>query len=197
MRDRHRFAPGSPDRLEARIVLNAGVGIVPVAVAPLNRSARMRSLTATTIDRVTQSFDRFTADYLQTQGLYFAPTTTANATGAKDYFKSFILARLDLLAQELTLAFSQLPGGLNRVPTGAGGRSSVLQVYLNGRITGTGANSLRTALAGKNVIPEVGTVTGTAATLFTQHALTAIEAARQSTLNSTTFLLNHTFKNGH
>jgi hypothetical protein len=196
MSERHRFRPVVPESLERRVVLDRGARIAPVAIAPLDVSGRRRDLAQAAADQVNQAFDAFTRDYLQAQGAYFA-ADPGQAPSAARFFRSFIVQRLNLLGQQLTRTFTQLPGSLNRLPNAAPGGSIVLQSFLRTRITGNSPDSLRVALAGpNNPIPPVMT-SGTTATLYTSQAISAIETARTSTQNGVGFLLNRTFKNGH
>jgi len=202
MRQRHRFRPTELDRLESRVVLSQFSAIAPAAVAPLNVSSRVRGLNVATVDQINQAYDRFTQDFLQSQGAYFAAghtETTTDPQTAQRYFRSFIVQRVDLLAQELTNVFVQLPGGVRR---GGPNGSSLVQSYLRQRINGPGRATLVVQLAGRsvrdvaNLIPPPAT-TGPAATLYTNSVLTAVEASRAATLNASGFLLKSTFTKHH
>jgi hypothetical protein len=201
MKRDHHFRPVVAELLEPRVLPSHGARIQPATVSPVNASARavpVGGLAHAVVDQVNQEFDSFTNDYLQAQGAYFATDSSnaTNAANAERFFRSYIEQRLNLLAQQLIRTFTQLPGSLNRLPGAPPGGSYVLQVFLRDKINGTTAGSLRTALAGNKVIPAPGTVTGGAATLYTEQALGAIETARAATLNASTFLLRHTFQNG-
>jgi hypothetical protein len=192
---RRPFRPGTPDGLEERLALSRAGLVAPIAVNKLNLSGRSTAdLQAQAVDQINQSFNSFTTDYLQAQGAYFS---TAANSGSEPYFRGFIAQRIELLAQQLTRIFVQIPGGTTRLPVGNPGGSIVLQAYLRSHITGTGAGTLHTALLGSAApIPNPGVLSGGAATLYTDQALFAIETARTATLNAVGFLLRHTFHNG-
>lgn len=196
MKQRHRFRPAILEMLENRMVLSHGVSFAPVAVNHLNHSGRRSvKLSQVAIDETNQFFDSFTRDYLQVQGAYFA--ADAKDLNAKLTFREYIVQRTNLLAQQLTRTFAQLPGSLNRLPSSSGS-ATVLASFLQNRINGAASPSLRASLAGGargNTIP-VPPVSGPAATLYTYQAISAIETARTATLNSASFLIHHTFING-
>jgi hypothetical protein len=176
------------------VVLSQFSPIGPAAVAPLNVSGRVRGLNVAVVDQINQAYDRFAQDFLQSQGAYFATQPTATAD-ARQYFRSFIVQRVDLLSQELTNVFVQLPGG---VRGGGPNGSALVQSYLRQRINGPGQSTLVRQLAGLGAqeaaarIPDPS-VTGPAATLYTSSVLTTINASRAATLNASGYLLNSTF----
>lgn len=194
MKKRKRFCPGATT-LEDRALLSHAADIAPLTPAPLDLSGRSHTaLIQSAADSVNQIFDSFTADYLQTQGAYFASTN--NSPGL---FHSYIIQRLNLMSQQLVKTFTHVPGSLNMLPGAGPGGSTALQIFLRRYINGPTPTSLATALAGTgghNPIPPSNT-TGTTATLYTTQALAAIETARAATLNSVSFLINHTFRAGH
>jgi hypothetical protein len=204
-----RFRPVVAEPLEERLVLDAaGLAVAPVNVAALDTSGRRGNLAKAVSDQVNVAFDSFSRDYLQAQGAYTSPNPNPNPSdpqgvAARTYFRDYVVQRLSLLSQQLTRVFTQLPGGLNRIPgsTFGGGSTLVLTSFLRTRITGNDAESLSTALArptrGAAELPLGAALQGTAATLYTSQALTAIDSTRTATLNATNFLLHHTFKNGH
>lgn len=200
MSQRNRFRPVVWNRLESRVALTQLAGIAPATVAPLNLSNRVRNLNVAAVDQINQAFDRFTQDFLQAQGAYFASSQTQSAgdvASAKIYFRSFLVQRVNLLAQELTNVFVQLPGGVRR---GSPNGPPVVQSFLRQRINGPASSTLTTQLAGRgpsqNQIPNANTA-GSAATLYTSFALTTIDTARATTLNASGYLLKGTFSNGH
>lgn len=203
MRQKHRFRPIVSDRLEVRVVPATLYGVGPAAVAPLDLSGRVRGLNVAAVDQISQAFDRFTQDFLQTQGAYFASSPTSTTTPGTDpntarlYFRSFVVQRVELLAQELTNLFVQLPGGIRR---GGPNGSTVVQSFLRQRITGPGQDSLSLQLAGRGPrntpIPLISEVSGAGATLYTTSALTTINTARAATLNASGYLLKSTFAKG-
>lgn len=206
---RRRFRPDAIGPLEDRVVLSraagfAPVGIAPVQVAPVDVSGRGTSLVRAVNDAINVAFESFKRDYLESQAAYFASNVSiTGANQAQQLFRSFITQRLNLLNQELTRIFVQVPGGLNRISSSQG-NSLVVQSFLRNRINGPGQLSLERALIGRptpngtgGVIPLVGTVSGSGITLYTNQALAAIDSARAATINATSFLLNDTFKNGH
>lgn len=202
MRRDCRFRPEVREVLEQRLVLSPAVEVLPVTGGSVNVSARavpVGGLAHAIVEQVNQLFDSFKNDYLQAQGAYFSSGTSAG-TSASQFFFRFIVQRLNLLSEQLTRSFTQLPGSLTRIHGARLGGSFVLQVFLRTRITGMSSDSLRIALAGASprsgVIPPLGSVSGGAATLYTDEALTAIETARAATLNATSFLIRGTFKNG-
>jgi hypothetical protein len=199
MRKKLRFRPGLADQLESRLVLAQFSAISPAAVAPLNLSGRVRALNVAAVDQINVAFDHFTQDFLQAQGAYFATTPgESTSPAAVRYFRNFILQRIDLLGQELTGVFTQLPGGTRRVTGGGPNGSILVQSFLRQRITGNGASTLSRQLAGSNqgnfasLVPSVGT-TGSEATLYTSSALTSIATARAATINASGYLLKSTF----
>jgi hypothetical protein len=198
MKRDHHFRPVVVELLEPRVVPSHITSIQPARIGPVNLSTRavpVGGLAHAAVDQVNQEYDSFTSDYLQAQGAYFA-TDTSNATNASNatkFFRSYIQQRLNLLSQQLIRTFTQLPDSLNRPPKG----SYAIQVFLRNNVTGTSPATLRTALAGNRAIPSIGTVTGGAATLYTEQALGAIESTRAATLNAATYLLKSTFQSGH
>ena len=180
----------------------AAASIAPVSVATVDNSGRAGNFARAVSDQVNQSFDAFTRDLLQVQGAYFASISPNASTNAKQLYSGYITQRLNLLSQQLTRVFVQLPGSLNRLKGssfGGGGGSIVLQTFLRNRVTGNGASSLHRALVGttgRNTIPNSIPVGDLTATLYTSQVLAAIETSRTATLNSSNFLLNSTFKNG-
>ena len=202
MRQRRQFRPTELDRLESRVVLSQFSAIGPAAVAPLNVSGRVRSLNVAVVDQINQAYDRFTQDFLQAQGAYFAADRTGGTSDpqtAQRYFQSFIVQRIELLSQELTNVFVQLPGGVNR---GGPNGSTIVQSYLRRRITGPARTTLVMQLAGRgprdaaNLIPAPTTM-GSPATLYTSSVLATIDASRAATLNASGYLLKSTFAKHH
>lgn len=195
MRASNRFRPvvSDADALESRVTPSAGVRIVAPTIAPLNVSARGVSLTRAAVDQINASFDSFSRDYLQAQGTFFASAGTPDASQAKRFLRGYVVQRIGLLSAELTRTFSHLPQALNRVSTSSPGGSLAVRSFLRSRIDGTSGNTLQVALT--SGIPEV-TTKNAAATLYTDQALTAIESARATTLNATSFLLRHSFHIG-
>lgn len=202
MRQKRQFRPTGLDRLESRVVLSRFSAVGPAAVAPLNVSGRVRSLNVAAVDQINQAYDRFTQDFLQAQGAYFAAGQTGVTTDpqtAQRYFRSFIVQRVDLLAQELTNVFVQLPGGVQR---GGPNGSTVVQSYLRQRINGPGRTTLAMQLAGRGARDAAGLIpppdtTGPAATLYTSSVLATIDASRAATLNASGYLLKSTFAKPH
>lgn len=200
MAQRRRFRPGLTETLEDRVVLSHAASI---SVARLNLSGRTGNLASSAVDQVNQAFDSFTKDYLQAEGTYLSLDLPQSGNPEK-YFRLYVVQRLNLLAEQLTHTFTYLPNSLNRIPSSSGpGGSPVLQVFLRRQITGGSSSSLLRALVGTGQnannlpIPAVGTMKGTAATLYTAQSLSAIDATRAATLNAVGYLLNNTFKNGH
>jgi hypothetical protein len=146
---------------------------------------------------VNQAFDSFTQDYLRAQATYVSSSgaTVGNtATPQFQAFVNYIDQRVRLLDQQLVAAFGSVPGGLNVVSSGPfGGGSLVVQSFLRRQISGTTPVTLLTALRG-NVPSSSDPQT---VTLYTLNATTAINTARDATLNAIQFLTHHTFHNGH
>ncbi len=198
MRERRRFLPIDLEPLECRVVLSRASLVSPISVAPLDVSGRKTSRTALTIDQINQTFNSFTDDFLRAQGAYFA--STASATDSKTLFRDFIKQRLNLLSQQLTRTFIQLPGSTTKLANPTAQQAIVVQAFLRGRITSNSANSLNRALAGTNtanspIPPDPTQVAGSSVTLYTYQATSAIETARTATLNAAGYLINGTFKN--
>ncbi|HWE38407.1 MAG TPA: hypothetical protein VG406_17680 [Isosphaeraceae bacterium] len=193
MRRRFRFRPAVADRLEARTAPSGFAHIRPVAVHPVTFRVARAGLQAQVVTQVNQAFDSFTEDYLRAQATYVAAVGAGvgnTATPQYNAFLAYIDQRVRLLGEQLVAAFGSVPGGLNYVPSGPfGGGSLVVQSFLNRQING----ALRTALRGN--IP--GSNDPQTVTLYTLNATTAINTARDATLNGIQFLTNHTFHNGH
>jgi len=192
MSERHRFRPATVEGLETRVVLNRSALIAPVISNHLKNSARISS-TQAVVNQVNLTFDSFTSDYLQAQGVYLA-NSTAEAHIA---FKQYVDQRVELLAAQLTRIFAHVPGSLNRSQTSTPGGPVIVQTFLKTRIDGVSRTSLLESLEGRSsgagAIPPKGT-TGTTATLYTDQAISAIETAQTSTINSVAFLYSHSFQ---
>jgi hypothetical protein len=203
MRRKHRLIPRLDDRLEPRIVLTRGLFVAPIAVAPLNMSGRMRELNAAAVENIGQAFDSFSRDYMTALGAYFnggqAPSGES-VRPAQDQFARYVIQRIDLLSQQLTQTFYQLPKATRPV-AGSPRGSIVLQVFLRSQITGTQPGTLRTNLVGANfqenaqLLPAPGGEDNIAS-LYTARSLNAIETARTATINAAGYLLKGTFKHG-
>jgi hypothetical protein len=196
MKDRHRFRPLAVEDLETRVALSRAGGIAPVSPARLASTARNNAAQAV-VNQVNLSFNSFTTDYLQAQGAYLAATTGASPSkGARTAFKNFVAQRVDLLAAQLTRVFAHVPGSLTRLQTSSSGGPVVVQEFLNNRINGTTRTSLLETLEGgrgnPGAIPPAGT-SGPAATIYTDQAISAIETAQTSSLNSLGFLYGGSF----
>lgn len=200
MRKRCPFRPGLADRLEARIALTGTAHITPVEVRPLTFRQEQAGLQTQVTTQVNQAFDSFTEDYLRAQATYVAtlsmtPASTTSAPYAA--FNDYIGQRVRLLAEQLVTAFGQVPGGLNYVPAGPFGSGSyVVQLFLRRQIDGPatgGADPLLVAL--RDNIPTASDAQTIA--LYTLNATTAVNTAREATLNSIQFLIHHIFSNGH
>ncbi len=196
MKDRHRFRPLAVEGLETRVALSRVGGISPVSPARLANAARNNAVQAV-VNQVNLSFNSFTTDYLQAQGAYLAATTGATPSkGARAAFKNFVAQRIDLLAAQLTRTFAHVPGSLTRLQTSSSGGPVVVQAFLNTRINGTSRTSLLEALEGgrgnPGAIPPAGT-SGPTATIYTDQAISAIETAQTSSLNSLGFLYGGSF----
>lgn len=198
---KHRLVPKLGDRLEPRVVLSRGVSIAPIAVAPLNLSARVRALDTAAIQSVNETFDSFSRDYMTALGAYFGGKDQGDAVRpAKDQFARFVIQRIDLLSQQLTQIFVQLPKATRPVAGGPRG-TIVLQSFLRSRINGTQPGTLRANLVGSNfndnaqLMPAPGD-SSSITSLYTARSLNAVETARAATINSAGFLLKGTFKHG-
>jgi hypothetical protein len=131
---------------------------------------------------VNQSFDRFTADYLQAQGVYLSSgEPTAD-------FTAFTRGRVKLLAQRLNTILSPLPGSLDTIDDGhERGVNTVVDLhpFLHRVITGPAppnSSSLLQTLDSASVVPPPGT-RGAAVTLYTLTATNAIQSARFATIH--------------
>jgi len=176
------------------LVLNGGGLIAPVAAGQLTITARTGA-TQAVVDQVNLAFDSFKTDYLQAQGAYLANSSAPNAPTA---FNNYVTQRVELLAAQLTRIFAHVPGSLDRLQTSTPGGPIVLQSFLRTRINGFGRASLLVSLVGRRgvgtgALPPQGT-TGTTATLYTDQAITAIETARATSLNSVGFLYSRSFQ---
>jgi len=172
----------------------------PVRIATIDVSARRSNRTALTIDQINEAFNSFTTDFLHAEGAYFA--SSASAAQSRVLFHDFIEQRLNLLSQQLTRTFIQLPGATAKLANPTSEQAIVVQAFLRNRITGNSANSLNRALAGTRpannpIPPDPSSVSGSALTLYTYQATSAIETARTATLNAAGYLVNRTFKNHH
>lgn len=188
MRRRHRYQPHDWSQLESRLVLTHGGPLAPTLIGTLSANPHAGGRLARVIAQVNAAFNQFTEDYTQAEGAYLSSGTTQAA------FKSFSAQRTNLLAQELTRIFGQLPGSFARLRKATPSISVVFQAFLNNRINGAPATSLRTILNSAEVVPPQGT-SGAGATLYVLSATSAIQSARVATINAARYIANGVFPN--
>src|SRR5579863_5184255 len=138
MKERRRFRPMTVEHLETRVVLSGGAHIAPVAAAHNTTGARNSNIQAV-VNNVNLSFDSFTTDYLQAQGVYFASGSSAPAHNA---FRQYVSQRIELLAAQLNRIFTHVPGSLNQLQGSSPGGPLIVQTFLKTRINGVGQSTL-------------------------------------------------------
>jgi hypothetical protein len=138
--------------------------------------------------RFNQSFDRFTTDYLQAEGVYLSSgEPTAD-------FTAYTRGRVKLLAQQLDRIFQQLPNSLDKIDDAhVRGVTTVVNdhPFLHRVITGpapSNSSSLLQTLNSASVVPPPGT-RGAAVTPYTLAATNAIQSARNSTIDAIRYII--------